>query len=53
MTNDKDQERLERQIDENLKKVFQSHLEEDVPDRFMDLLAKLKQADGEGSENAQ
>lgn len=55
MTNDKDQARLEHQIDENLKKVFQRHLEEDVPDRFMDLLSKLKQADEkagqEGSQN--
>ncbi len=30
-------------IDENLKKAFSETLEEGVPDRFRDLLAKLKQ----------
>ena len=34
---------LEQQIDENLKKVYRKTIEEDVPDRFMDLLAQLKQ----------
>lgn len=34
---------LEQQIDENLKKVYRKTVEEEVPDRFMELLAQLKQ----------
>jgi len=34
---------VEHQIDENLRRVFQDKLEEDVPDRFKELLEKLKQ----------
>lgn len=33
---------LKAQIDENLKRVYQSALTEDVPDRFKDLLAQLR-----------
>jgi len=33
---------LDQQIDENLRKVYQRTLEEDVPERFHDLLRKLK-----------
>ncbi|WP_157033285.1 NepR family anti-sigma factor [Loktanella sp. S4079] len=36
---------LEQQIDENLRKVYQKTVEEHVPDRFMDLLAQLKEQD--------
>lgn len=39
-------------IDENLKKVFNETLEEGIPDRFKDLLSKLKQQESQGgSEN--
>ena len=38
---------LEQQIDENLKKVYRKTIEEDVPDRFMDLLAQLKQQEAQ------
>ncbi|MCB1339735.1 MAG: transcriptional regulator [Pseudooceanicola sp.] len=38
-----DTNRLQAQIDENLKKVFQETLNEEVPDRFRDLLEKLRQ----------
>jgi len=34
---------LNHQIDENLKRVYESALEEDVPDRFKDLLNRLRQ----------
>ena len=34
---------LQAQIDENLKKVYQAALEEQVPDRFRDLLEQLRQ----------
>ncbi|WP_238364483.1 NepR family anti-sigma factor [Mesobacterium pallidum] len=38
---------LESQIEENLRKVYQRTVEEDVPDRFKDLLSRLKAMDGE------
>lgn len=34
--------RLTDQIDENLKRVYNDMLQEEVPDRFKELLAKLK-----------
>ncbi|WP_338101527.1 NepR family anti-sigma factor [Pseudooceanicola onchidii] len=37
-----------RQIDENLKRVYQEKLEEDLPDRFKSLLDQLKKTQGEG-----
>ncbi|MBI6629412.1 hypothetical protein JAO82_05900 [Pontibaca sp. S1109L] len=33
------------QIDENLKKVYQEMLDDEIPDRFRDLLAQLRQQD--------
>ena len=33
-------------IDDNLKRVYQDMLDEQVPDRFLDLLAQLKKQDG-------
>ncbi|MFU8882600.1 MAG: NepR family anti-sigma factor [Rhodobacterales bacterium] len=33
---------VKRQIDENLKRVYEDALNEDVPDRFKDLLARLR-----------
>lgn len=33
---------LAKQIDENLKRVYEDLLNEQVPDRFKDLLAELK-----------
>ena len=35
--------KLQAQIDENLKKVYQEALEEKIPDRFKDLLDQLRQ----------
>ncbi|WP_347311422.1 NepR family anti-sigma factor [Defluviimonas sp. SAOS-178_SWC] len=35
--------KLQAQIDENLKKVYQDALEEKIPDRFKDLLEQLRQ----------
>ncbi|MEI4471913.1 NepR family anti-sigma factor [Frigidibacter sp. MR17.24] len=37
---------VERQIDENLRRVYQQMVEESVPDKFMSLLAQLRQQDG-------
>ena len=36
---------MKAQIDENLKRVYQTALSEDVPDRFRDLLAQLQAQD--------
>ncbi|MBE9640872.1 hypothetical protein IQ782_28925 [Salipiger pacificus] len=36
-------------IDENLKRVYQDMLEEQVPDRFLDLIAQLRAQDDQGS----
>ena len=56
MTKQKDDDPAKRQairaqIDENLKRVYTSALNEDLPDRFRDLLAELKAKDtgGKGS----
>ncbi|PJJ85630.1 hypothetical protein CLV77_0149 [Brevirhabdus pacifica] len=34
---------VSRQIDENLKRVYQEKVEEELPDRFKNLLEQLKQ----------
>lgn len=36
-------------IDENLKRVYEDMLEQDVPDRFLDLLAQLREQETEPS----
>ncbi len=36
---------VERQIDENLRRVYQQMVEESVPDKFMQLLQQLKEQD--------
>lgn len=38
------------QIDENLKRVYQETLEENIPDRFRDLLAQLRRQDEPGED---
>jgi Anti-sigma factor NepR len=37
---------LAREIEENLKRVYNASLTEDVPDRFLKLLAELKSREG-------
>lgn len=41
-------EGLRQQIDENLRRVYQAQVEEELPERFTDLLAKLKAQDSQG-----
>ncbi|WP_224816400.1 NepR family anti-sigma factor [Hasllibacter sp. MH4015] len=36
---------LDKQIDENLRRVFDETAQEALPDRFMDLIAQLKEND--------
>ncbi|MBF9044329.1 hypothetical protein HKCCE4037_13380 [Rhodobacterales bacterium HKCCE4037] len=40
-------EAVARQIDENLRRVYDAAINEDLPDRFKDLLAQLKSSDGD------
>lgn len=42
MGKDVDKSALHQQIDENLKRVYQESLEEEVPDRFRLLLEELR-----------
>ncbi|MFV0382485.1 NepR family anti-sigma factor [Paracoccus sp. (in: a-proteobacteria)] len=45
MTSNQDEgrkEAIEKQIDENLKRVYEQSIQEKIPDRFLDLLKKLK-----------
>lgn len=34
---------IERQIDENLRRVYEQELVEDIPDRFLSLLEQLRE----------
>ncbi|WP_284165397.1 NepR family anti-sigma factor [Frigidibacter sp. SD6-1] len=43
MAEKRDAEGLKARIDENLKRVYQEVLEEEVPDRFKQLLDRLRQ----------
>ena len=57
MTNDRNEDRPDRrairaQIDENLKRVYNAALNEELPDRFRDLLAQLKAREGAGKDGA-
>jgi hypothetical protein len=52
MTRNKRQSRLQAEIDANLKRAYEEVLKEDVPDRFTELLDRLKSSDsgqGEGT----
>ena len=40
--------KLQQQMDQNLKRVYQEALTEEVPDRFKALLAQLREKDGAG-----
>ena len=40
---------VRQQIDENLRRVFQEKVEEEIPDRFKVLLAQLKEKDKSAS----
>lgn len=42
MADDKGKSRLQQQIDENLRLVYEETLKEAVPDRFTDLIRRLR-----------
>ena len=47
MVQDDRKTRLDQQIDENLRRVYREHLNEEVPERFRDLLKQLKEREEE------
>lgn len=54
MANDTDKQTNGDAIDDNLKRVYDDMLSQEVPDRFKDLLAQLKAQDAtaEGEDDA-
>lgn len=44
--NSKPKSPVSQQIDENLKRIYEQTLNEEVPDRFAELLSKLRQKSG-------
>ncbi|GGB13661.1 NepR family anti-sigma factor [Allosediminivita pacifica] len=46
--------KAEQVIDENLKRVYRDMIDDDVPDRFMELLSQLKEQDDstQGDDNS-
>jgi hypothetical protein len=36
------------QVDENLRRVYEDMVEDDIPDRFLELLQKLRDTEGKG-----
>ncbi len=49
MADEKNGSNYDQQIDENLKRVYQEIIEEQVPDRFQDLLNQLRAQDNQRS----
>lgn len=45
MANDTSKDKIQTQIEENLKRVYQDALDEPVPDRFKALLDQLRRQD--------
>jgi len=48
MAHDSENDNVRRQIDENLRRVYQEKVEEELPDRFKLLLEQLKQREQNG-----
>ncbi|MEX3016152.1 NepR family anti-sigma factor [Gymnodinialimonas hymeniacidonis] len=46
MASDSKKSRVEQQIDENLKRVYDDAMKDELPDRFLDLIAQLKASEG-------
>lgn len=47
MSKDPKSSRVQSEIDANLKRAYDDVLKQEIPDRFTDLLAKLKSAEAE------
>ncbi|MEM9794905.1 MAG: NepR family anti-sigma factor [Pseudomonadota bacterium] len=52
MGQDDDKANLDELIDANLRRVYDSVLNEDIPDRFSDLLRRLQSGEGGGETSA-
>ncbi len=50
MASDRKKSSVEQQIDENLKRVYDDAMKDELPDRFMDLIAQLKAKEGIGKD---
>lgn len=48
MSEDQRKSILEKQIDENLKRVYDRAVQEEIPDKLLQLLQQLKAQDGAG-----
>ncbi len=46
MASDSKKSRVEQQIDENLKRVYDDAMKDELPDRFLDLIAQLRAKEG-------
>ena len=49
MSHDDDKPSVDKMIDANLRRVYDSVLQEDVPDRFADLLRRLESGEATAS----
>lgn len=52
MAQDEKRPRASDTIDANLKRVYEEALQEEIPDRFKDLLAQLKEQDSKGKDGS-
>ena len=52
MSKDNSSDDARKQIDENLKRVYEEHLVADLPDQLMDLLQKLREQDEQRGEDS-
>ncbi|WP_375688692.1 NepR family anti-sigma factor [Pseudooceanicola sp. LIPI14-2-Ac024] len=50
MAHDSENDNVRRQIDENLRRVYQEKVEEQLPDRFKQLLDQLKAQEPNGGQ---
>jgi hypothetical protein len=51
MTDPKPRPSVDRQIDDNLKRVYEATASQPLPDKFLSLLAQLKAKESEGTAN--
>ena len=50
MSEEHQKSRLKQEIDSNLKRVYDTVLQEEIPDRFKDLLAQLRAKDSKAAD---
>lgn len=52
MSEEKPKSKIKEQIDQSLKRVYEDILNEEVPDRFKQLLAQLREKDSGGGKTS-